>query len=82
VILCDRDKIFLGEFWQALFSIQDTDLLLSSAYHPQTDWQTEVVTGACRPTYGWRKWLGVAECWYDTTFQTGSQLTRYEIVYS
>ena len=36
-IVSDRDTIFLSQFWQALFSIQGTSLLLSSTYHPQTD---------------------------------------------
>ena len=36
-IVSDRDPIFLSHFWQALFALHNTDLLLSSSYHPQTD---------------------------------------------
>ena len=36
-IVSDRDTIFLSLFWQSLFSILGTDLLLSSAYHSQTN---------------------------------------------
>jgi len=36
-IVRDRDKVFSSEFWQALFSVQGTNLLMSTSYHPQTD---------------------------------------------
>ena len=39
-IVSDREPIFLSSFWQSLFSVLGTDLLLSSAYHPQTDGQS------------------------------------------
>lgn len=35
-IISDKDRIFLNNFWQILFKLHGTDLLLSSAYHPQT----------------------------------------------
>lgn len=40
-IISDRDRIFTSNFWQQLFSLTDTQLMMSSAYHPQTDGQTE-----------------------------------------
>lgn len=33
-IISDRDPIFTRHFWQALFKLTDTQLLMSSAYHP------------------------------------------------
>jgi len=67
------------------------DLLLSSAYHPQTDGQTEVLN-RCLETYlrcvcvqnpkDWVKWLALAEWWCNTTFQSAAQMTPYEVVYN
>ena len=40
-IISDRDKIFTGNLWQELFNLSDTQLLMSSSYHPQTNGLTE-----------------------------------------
>ncbi|GJX89121.1 putative mitochondrial protein [Tanacetum coccineum] len=43
VIVSDRDKVFISHFWQSLFKVLKVQLHLSTAYHPQTDGQIEVV---------------------------------------
>lgn len=40
-IVSDRDPKFTSRFWQSLQKIMGTELRLSSAYHPQTDGQSE-----------------------------------------
>ena len=42
-IVSDRDPIFVSKFWQGLWSLLGTKLRMSSAYHPQTDGQSEAM---------------------------------------
>ncbi|GJY66109.1 putative mitochondrial protein [Tanacetum coccineum] len=65
-------------------------LVYSSAYHPQTDGQTEVVN-RCLECYlrcitseqpsEWVNWLSLAEFWYNTNYHTAINTTHFEVVY-
>jgi len=40
-IVSDRDTVFMSSFWQEVMRLLEVELDKSSAYHPQTDGQTE-----------------------------------------
>ncbi|KAL4576939.1 hypothetical protein LXL04_013040 [Taraxacum kok-saghyz] len=89
-IVSDRDPLFLSRFWQEIFKSQGTELHMSSAYHPESDGQTEVIN-RCLETYlrcfavdqprTWSLWILWAEFWYNSTFHSTTGKTPFEIVY-
>ncbi|GAU28744.1 hypothetical protein TSUD_372530 [Trifolium subterraneum] len=89
-IVSDRDPLFISNFWTELFRLQGTTLKMSSAYHPETDGQTEVVN-RCLETYlrcfiadqprSWMSWIPWAEFWFNTTFHAATGSTPFELVY-
>jgi len=40
-IVCDRDKLFVSRFWQALTKLTGVKMKMSSSYHPETDGSSE-----------------------------------------
>jgi hypothetical protein len=89
-IISDRDKVFMSKFWKDLFQLQGTTLAMSSAYHPQTDGQSEALN-KCVEMYlrcltfqnlkSWFKALDWAEYWYNTAWHTSLGMTPFQAVY-
>lgn len=89
-IVSDRDKVFTSQFWKELFRLAGTSRCMSTAYHPQSDGQTEV-TNRGLETYlrcytsdkpkVWARYLPWAELCYNSTFHSAIKMTPFRAVY-
>ena len=89
-IISDRDPKFLGHFWRTLWKRLGTNLNFSSAYHPQSDGQTEVTNRSlgnllrCLSQQHGGSWdtiLSQAEYAYNDSVSRSTGLTPFQIVY-
>jgi transposase InsO family protein len=90
MIVSDRGSQFTSKFWEKPHESMDTKLNFSSAYHPQTDGQTErtnqileVMLRACALKYGESsdKSLPYTEFSYYNSNQTSIEMAPYEALY-
>lgn len=89
-IVSNGDKVFTCAFWQHLFKLQGKTLAMSSAYHPQTDGQSEILN-KCLEMYlrcltsenpkSWFKALAWEEYWYNSSFHTSLGMTLFKALY-
>jgi Integrase core domain/Chromo (CHRromatin Organisation MOdifier) domain len=89
-IITDRDPLFTSNFWKELMKRLEVQLNFSTAYHPQTDGQTERLN-QCIEAYlrcmvfqkpkDWIKWVPLAEWWYNINYHSALHTTPFEALY-
>ncbi|XP_073046111.1 uncharacterized protein [Primulina eburnea] len=89
-IVSDRDPRFTSEFWKSLHRAMGSRLAFSTAYHPQSDGQSERVIQiledmlrACTIDFpgSWDSLLPLAEFTYNNSYQATIGMAPYEALY-
>ncbi|GKD43810.1 putative reverse transcriptase domain-containing protein, partial [Tanacetum coccineum] len=89
-IISDRDIHFTSRVWQSLHKALGTQLNLSTAYHPQTDGQSERtiqtledMLRACVIEFGngWDRHLPLVELSYNNSYHTSIKAAPFEALY-
>ncbi|KZV56228.1 DNA/RNA polymerase superfamily protein [Dorcoceras hygrometricum] len=89
-IVSDRDPKFTSALWKSLHRALGTKLNFSTAFHPQTDGQSERVIQiledllrACIVDFSenWDLKLPLVEFAYNNSFQASIQMAPYEALY-
>ncbi|GKC04302.1 putative reverse transcriptase domain-containing protein [Tanacetum coccineum] len=88
-IILNRDSHFTSRFWQSMQSALGTQLDMSTAYHPQTDRQSEItiqthkdMLQACVIDFGkgWERHLPLVEFSYNNNYHASIKATPFEIL--
>ncbi|KAG8503456.1 hypothetical protein CXB51_001429 [Gossypium anomalum] len=89
-IISDRDPRFTSRFWQKLQDALGTKLNFSTAFHPQTDGQSERVIQILEDMLrccvlefqgSWERYLPLVEFAYNNSYQTSLKMAPYEALY-
>ncbi|KAL5545109.1 hypothetical protein UlMin_008893 [Ulmus minor] len=89
-IISDRDSRFTSAFWKSVQKAMGTKLKFSTAFHPQTDGQTERtiqtledMLRACVMEFkgAWSKYLPLIEFSYNNSYQVTIGMAPYEALY-
>ncbi|GJW94897.1 putative reverse transcriptase domain-containing protein [Tanacetum coccineum] len=89
-IILDRDSHFTSRFWKSLQKVLGTNLDMSTAYHPQTDGQSERtiqmlkdMLRACVIDFGsrWDRHLLLIEFSYNNSYHASIKAALYEALY-
>ncbi|GJT40148.1 putative reverse transcriptase domain-containing protein [Tanacetum coccineum] len=90
LIISDRDSKFTSHFWKSLNEALGTQLDMSTAYHPQTDGQSERtiqtledMLRACVMDFGkgWDRHLPLIEFSYNNSYHTIIKVAPFEALY-
>lgn len=82
--------MFVSKFWQELFPQSGTQLRMSSAYHPQSDVQTEVLNRVieqclCAFVHNrsreWGKFLPWVEWSHNTSWNAATNITPFKTTF-
>ncbi|WVZ50601.1 LOW QUALITY PROTEIN: hypothetical protein U9M48_001841 [Paspalum notatum var. saurae] len=89
-IISDRDSKFNSKFWQSLQSALGTDVVLSTAFHPQTDGQSErtiqtledMLRSCVLSWHGsWEDHLPLVEFAYNNSYHASIKCAPFEALY-
>ncbi|GKB50612.1 putative reverse transcriptase domain-containing protein [Tanacetum coccineum] len=89
-IICDRDPRFASRFWRSLQKALGTSLDMSTAYHPETDGQSERtiqtledMLRACVIDFGkgWINHLPLVEFSYNNSYHASIKAAPFEALY-
>ena len=89
-IISDRDPRFTSRFWGKLQEALGTQLNFSTAFHPQTDGQSEIVIHimedmlrSCVIDYedSWDRYIPLVKFVYNNSFQSSIGMSPYEALY-
>ncbi|GJW08377.1 putative reverse transcriptase domain-containing protein [Tanacetum coccineum] len=90
LIICDRDPRFASNFWRSLQKALDTNLDMSTAYHPQTDGQSERTIQTLKDMLrayvidfgnGWVRHLPLVEFSYNNSYHASIKAAPFEALY-
>ncbi|KAA3487359.1 reverse transcriptase [Gossypium australe] len=89
-IISNRDPRFTSRFWKKLQEALGTKLNFSTAFHPQTDGQSERTIQVIEDMFrccvlefegSWEKYLPLVEFAYNNNFQSSIKMAPYEAFY-
>nr|GEV91719.1 reverse transcriptase domain-containing protein [Tanacetum cinerariifolium] len=89
-IICDHDGRFTSNFWRSFQKALGTDISMSTAYHPETDGQSERtiqtledMLHACVIDFGkgWVKHLSLYEFSHNNSYHASIKAAPYEALY-
>ena len=89
-IVSDRDPRFTSRFWESLQKALETKLQMRTAFHPQTDGQSErtiqtleEMLRACVIEFQgtWDKYIALIEFAYNKQYHSSIGMAPYEALY-